>query len=286
MWQFEFKPTELFRQYPLGCGNASLFVTRTLVTGATGTLGTALQSRLAAKGHTVQAASREPPEETSGDIEWVELNLNDGVGINSLLEDIEVVIHAATAPQGDTGAVDVQGTKRLLEVAEEAEVENFLYPSIVGIDNIPLPYYEHKLAAEEAIEASDVPTTIVRATQFHSFVAEMLGYVAKLPVWPLPTKMQVQPIDVGEVADVIVDHATLVANGQIDPVGGPEVHSVGELAEAYCDVRGLRRPIVRVPLPGETARSFRAGYATCSEHTVGTVTWKEWLTERCVSRAE
>lgn len=70
---------------------------RTLVTGATGTLGTALRSRLAAIGHTVQAASRGPPEETGGDIEWVELDLNDGVGINSSLEDTDVVIHAATA---------------------------------------------------------------------------------------------------------------------------------------------------------------------------------------------
>lgn len=259
---------------------------RTLVTGATGTLGTALRSRLAATGHTVQAASREPPKETSGDIKWVELNLNDGVGINSSLEDIDVVIHAATAPQGDTETVDIQGTKRLLEAAEEADVENFLYPSIVGIDNIPLPYYEHKLAAEEVIEASGIPTTIVRATQFHSFVAEILGYMTKLPVWPLPTKMQVQPIDVGEVADVIVDHATLVANGRTDPVGGPEVRSVEELAQAYRDVRGLRRPIVRFPLPGATTRSFRAGYATCPDYTVGTVTWEEWLTERYASRAE
>lgn len=97
--------------------------------------------------------------------------------------------------------------------------------------------------------------------------------------------MQIQPIDVGDFADVIVDHATLVANGRIDPVGGPKVHSVRELAQSYRDVSSLRCPIIRFPLPGETAASLRAGYATCPEHTVGTVTWKEWLTERCESRA-
>jgi uncharacterized protein YbjT (DUF2867 family) len=261
-------------------------MTRTLVTGATGTLGTALRPRLVAAGHTIRAASRDPPEETDNDIEWVELDLTNSRGINTSLDDVDIVIHAATAPQGDTEAIDVQGTKRLLEAAEEAGVKHFLYPSIVGINEIPFSYYEHKSVAEKAVEASDVPATIVHATQFYSFVVELLDYVAKLPVWPLPTKMQVQPINVAEVAGVIVDYATLEATGRSDPVGGPAVHSMGELAQVYRDVHSLRRPIVRVPLPGGTAASFRAGYATCPEYTVGTLTWKEWLTERHASNIE
>jgi uncharacterized protein YbjT (DUF2867 family) len=167
-----------------------------------------------------------------------------------------------------------------LEAALDAGVENFVYPSIVGIDNIPFSYYEHKRTAETAVENSDIPTTIVRATQFHSFVAALFDYVAKLPVWPLPTRMQVQPVAVREVADSIVGHATLTAAGRTDPIGGPDVHSVGDLARAYRNARDLRRPILRIPLPGGTTRAFRAGHATCPEHTVGTVTWKEWLAEQ------
>lgn len=261
-------------------------MSQTLVTGATGTLGTALRPRLHAAGHDVRAASRSPPEEPRDLSDWVELDVVAGTGLESALEDIDIVIHTATAPQGDTAAVDVQGTKRLLDAAAAVGVEHFLYPSIVGIDEIPFSYYEHKGAAERAVEQSGVPTTIVRATQFHQFVAELLGYLAKLPVWPLPTKIQIQPIDVGEVADVIVDHATLTANGTIDPVGGPEVHSVGELAEAYRTARGLRRPIVRLPLPGGTIAAFRAGHATCPEHRAGTITWAEWLAERYVGGAD
>ncbi|WP_435124312.1 SDR family oxidoreductase [Halobaculum sp. D14] len=253
---------------------------RTLVTGATGTLGMALRSRLRAAGHTVRAASRSPPDETDGDLDWVEFDVTEDTGIETALESVEVVIHAATAPQGDTAAVDVQGTKRLLEAAEEADVEHFLYPSIVGIDDIPFSYYNHKRTAETAVEESDVPATIVRATQFHSFVAEMLGYVAKLPVWPLPTNMQIQPIAAGEVADVIVDHTTLSASGRVGPIGGPEIHSVGELARAYRDARSLCRPVIRFPIPDKTVRAFRAGHATCPDHLVGTVTWAEWLAER------
>lgn len=255
---------------------------RTLVTGATGTLGTALRPPLIEAGHTVRAASRSPPAEIEEDVEWVALDLVEDTGIESALEDVDVVIHAATAPQGETQKVDVAGTKSLLEAAGEADVENFVYPSIVGIDNIPFSYYEHKLTAETAVENSDIPTTIVPATQFHSFVAELFDYVAKLPIWPLPTRMQVQPVAVREVADSIVDHATLTAAGRTDPIGGPDVHSMGDLARAYRQMRKLRRPILRIPLPGGTISAFRAGHATCPEHAVGTITWKEWLVEQYV----
>ncbi|MFC6873511.1 SDR family oxidoreductase [Halobellus marinus] len=253
---------------------------QTLVTGATGKLGTALRPRLTAEGHAIRAASRSPSDESGESVNWVELDLTKDLDIKSVLENIDVVIHTATAPQGDTEAVDVQGTKRLLEAAEVTGVEHFVYPSIVGVDDIPFSYYEHKAVAETAVEESDIPTTIVRATQFHSFVAEMLDLVAKFPVWPLPTTIQAQPIAVSEVADIIVDHATLTAHDRIDPIGGPEIHSVRELAQAYRDTRGLRRPILSVPIPGDTVAAFRDGYATCPDHKVGRLTWEEWLAQR------
>lgn len=256
---------------------------RTLVTGPTGRLGTALRPRLTAAGHTVRAASRSPPEAPGENIDWVTLDVTDGTGLESVLENIDIVIHTATAPQGDTAAVDVEGTKRLLTAAAAADVENVLYPSIVGIDDIPYSYYEHKAAAEMIVEESAVPTTIIRATQFHSFIADLLDSVARLPLWPLPTNLQIQPVDVGEVADAIVNRATLTASGRTSPVGGPMVQSVGELAQMYRSTRDRRSPIVRVPVPGKTMAAFRAGHATCPDHRVGTVTWEEWLTERYAS---
>ncbi|QKY20443.1 NAD(P)H-binding protein [Halolamina sp. CBA1230] len=255
-------------------------MTRTLVTGATGTLGTALRRKLAAAGREVRAASRSPPGRSEETVEWIELDLTDGTGVESAVDGVDVVVHAATAPRGDTETVDVNGTERLLAAAADAEVANFVYPSIVGVDEIPFAYYEHKAAAEAAVEESAVPSTIVRATQFHSFVADLLDSVAKLPVWPLPTEIPLQPVAADEVAAAIVDHATPTAGGRTDPVGGPAVRSVGDLARAYRDARGLRRPVVRLPLPGSTAAGFRTGHATCPDHAVGTVTWEAWLAGR------
>ena len=259
---------------------------RTLLTGATGTLGRELRPRLRDAGHEVRAASRAPPRGGDGDDdgdggtengEWIELDLADGTGLEAAVEDVDVVVHAATAPRGASEAIDVRGTERLLEAAADAGVSNFLYVSIVGVDEIPLSYYEHKLAAERAVDASAVPSTIVRATQFHEFVAELLETVARLPVWPLPTDVRVQPIAAAEAAAAIAERATLEAAGRVLPVGGPEVRTVGELARAYRDRAGRRRPVVRLPIPGAVASGFRSGAATCPDRAVGTTSWEEWL---------
>ena len=248
---------------------------RTLVTGATGTLGTALCPRLAAAGHEVRAASRSPPADGTAD--WVELDLATGDGLAAAVRDVDVVVHAATAPTGDTEAVDVEGTRQLLDAAADAGVSNFVYPSIVGLDDIPFSYYEHKLAAERAIEESDVAHTILRATQFHEFLADIAETLSKLPMWPLPTKLRIQPVAAGEVADVLVDEAVSEPRGRIPPMGGPEVHTVGELARRYRDEKSLRRPVVRLPIPTATFRAFRDGEATCPDRAVGAVTWEAWL---------
>lgn len=252
---------------------------RTLVTGATGTLGRELVPRLREAEHEVYAASRSPPDDDTT-ANWVRVDLTDGTGLEEALASTDIVIHAATAPMGDSEAVDVQGTKRLLQHVAKADISNFVYVSIVGADEIPFSYYNHKVEAEESVKASPVPATIVHATQFHSFVADLLGQVSRLPVWPLPTEFKVQPIDAGEVAATIVDHATIKPAGQLPEIGGPEVRTLGSLARVYRDVRGLRRPIVRFPVPGSVASGFRTGRATSPDRTVGTVTWEDWLSNK------
>lgn len=253
-------------------------MSRVLLTGATGVLGTELRPRLLEAGHDVRAASRSPPDEGGdGDVEWVEMDLEAGTGIRTAIVDADVVVHAASDARGDHEAVDVEGTRKLLDAAEATGVENFLYVSIVGIDDIPYSYYEHKLEAEAAIESSSVPSTIVRITQFYPFVAALLSAVRRLPVWPLPTDFRLQPIDTGEAAAAVVERALPEPAGRVPDVGGPEVLSVRELAEGYREALGLRRPIVRLPLPGGVASAFRAGEATCPDRDVGTRTWAEWL---------
>ncbi|WP_277554505.1 SDR family oxidoreductase [Halobaculum limi] len=255
---------------------------RVLLTGATGTLGRQLRPRLLDAGYRVTATSRTPDEvNTAGapsdQIEWTTMDLRSGDGITTALADVDSVIHTATAPRGDTEAVDVAGTKRLLAAADDTGVDRVWYVSIVGIDAIPYSYYQHKLAAEQAVAASDVPSTIVRSTQFHTFLDGLFSGLSRLPVWPLPTGVPLQPIAAADLADVIVEHLEGETADRLPPVGGPVVQTVGSLAKTYREQRDLWRPIVPVPVPGSTAAAFRAGHATCPEHVVGTETWPEWL---------
>lgn len=248
---------------------------QTLLTGATGALGQRLKAQLLEDGHDLRAASRDPPD--TGDVEWVRVDLVDGTGMREAVDGVETVVHAASDATGDSEAVDLRGTERLLRAAEDANVTNFLYVSIVGIDAIPYSYYEHKLQAEQTVTDSSVPSTIIRSTQFHPFLASILSTVSRLPIWPLPTQWRLQPIHVDEAASLIAQYATPNASGRVEDIGGPSVLTVRELAEVYRQVRGKRSPIVRIPIPGKVARAFRVGAATCPERTVGSVSWREWL---------
>lgn len=246
-----------------------------LLTGASGVLGQELLPRLRDTHHTVRGVSRSPPAQS--EVEWVELDLTTGEGIEDAVAGVDIIVHAASDARGDTEAVDVRGTERLLDAAADADVRNFVYVSIVGIDEIPYTYYQHKLTAEGAIEASSVPSTIVRITQFYPFVAYLLGSIRKLPVWPLPTRFKLQPIEPGDAADGVVEYVTEEPSGRVPDIGGPAVLSVRELAEAYRSHLGVRRPIIPLPIPGRMASAFRAGSATCPDRIIGTISWTEWL---------
>lgn len=248
-----------------------------LLTGATGVLGRGLHDRLRAAGYTVRAASRSPPAEDG----WVTIDLAAETGLARAVEDVDLILHAASDARGDPERVDIEGTAHLLSAAEAADVARFCYVSIVGIDEIPYSYYEAKLTAEQLVQGSEIPdTTIVRATQFHEFVAFLLGRIARLPVWPLPSRFELQPIAAGEAAHAIVRTIEPEPDRRLVEVGGPAVHTVGELADAYREARGRWRPIVRLPVPGRIASAFRKGSATCPDRPVGTETWADWLAAR------
>lgn len=251
---------------------------RVLVTGATGYLGQALVPRLQAEGCAVRATSRDPSEDGDA-VEWVAMDLADGSGIEAAVEDQSVVVHCASAAFGDTEAVDVEGTRQLLDAAEAGGVEHFVYISIVGIDDIPFAYYEAKRRAESFVEASGVPATILRSTQFFPFLGALFGRLRWVPVWPLPSGMPLQPIAVEDVADAVVETALDTPAGRLDPIGGPEVQTVGELARTYRSTRGWWRPVVGVPYPGGVVSAFRSGAGTCPDHRYGEQTWAAWLGE-------
>jgi uncharacterized protein YbjT (DUF2867 family) len=61
--------------------------------------------------------------------------------------------------------------------------------SIVGLDQMRLPYARAKLLAESLVAASGLPWSIVRATGFYWLLDRMLDTQSRLPVLPLPAEV-------------------------------------------------------------------------------------------------
>ena len=263
---------------------------RVLVTGGTGTLGRELVPRLVKADYAVRVMSRRPTgglrdERKPGEwpeVEWAQADLETGHGLAEALVGVQIIVHAASNAAYHTQEIDVEGTRRLIEKAKAAGAGHFLYVSIVGIERVPLDYYRHKLAAEAVVAEGGVPWTILRATQFHTLIDGRLQ-AATRGTWPLallPTDLKFQPIDTGEAAGRICECVAVGPGGRLPDIGGPEVLTFGEMAKVSLAARGMRRPILPLPMPGGFANAVRRGYLTCPERKCGKLTWAEWVKKK------
>ena len=248
-----------------------------LITGGRGVLGSELTPCLLQAGFAVRGMSRRAVTGDSPDqLSWVQADLDTGEGLDAAVKNVDIIIHAASNPM-QTKKTDLQGTEKLLAAAKAANIENFLYISIIGVDKVPFPYYKAKLAVEEMVKASGLPWSICRATQFHNLIDLFLGAVVRLPIMPLPTDFQFQTIDPGEVAEALAEQITNGAVGVLPSVTGPERIVAGEMARSWLKARGQRRWILPLRLPGKVAAGFRAGYTTYPAEIQGRITWSDWL---------
>ena len=244
-----------------------------LVTGGTGTLGSAVVRRLLDVGATPRVMSRRPRPDWPGD--WVVADLRSGDGLDVALSGIDVIIHCADDTQGGKHGSTV--TRNLVEAATRAESPpHLVYISIVGIEHVPVGYYRAKLSDEQLVENSGLPYTILRATQFHDLVRVILAGTAVLPVMVVPS-MRFQPIDVQDVAARLVELASTEPAGRAVDIGGPEVHDIRELARSWKQATGKRRPVVPVRPPGKIFVALRRGFNLVPGNAAGTITFEKYL---------
>ncbi len=223
--------------------------TTVLVTGATGTLGRPTVEKLRAAGHDVRSLSRRSgPGLLTGD-------LLTGTGLGDALAGVHTVVNLASAPRQD----DVAATRNLVLGAAAAGVGHLVHISIVGVDDIPLPYYRMKLATERVVTGAEVPFTILRATQFHSLIEIIFRVQRFLP-------------------------AVLAPAGRVPDIGGPEVRPFPEFGRVWARATGTRRPVAPVRLPGRTFRAYAAGHGLVPGRPYGRTTFEDFLAARHGSR--
>lgn len=242
-----------------------------LVTGGTGVLGRRLVDRLLAAGHTVRITSRDAAARAPEGVKVHGVDLRKGVGLAEAVAGAEVIVHAASSPVRSK-KVEVKGAQHLVAAVGDAR-PHLVYVSIVGVDRHPFPYYRSKWRAEQAFEASDLPVTIQRATQFHNLLYEYLS----LPLSFLPHGSTFQPIDVSEVADRFAELVAAGPQGRVDDIGGPEVLDIDDLVTQYEEVLGRKPRALTVPAAGRIMGAFGRGVQTCPDERYGTLTFRQFL---------
>lgn len=254
-----------------------------LVTGGTGTLGREVVARLIVRGHRVRVLTHHTAPTLPEGAAAAPGDLVTGAGLAAALDGIEIVMHLASQSQ-QALAIDVGGTRNLLAAAAAAGARppHIVYISIVGVDRSSMSYYVAKNAAEALITASGLPWSILRATQFHGFIASLLqslGVDSQSEV-AVPMGVRVQSIDVVEVAERLVALAELGPLSHIAEMGGPEALDLATMATTYLRVRRPSQSVqVRAePLQSPLFDAWRSGSILTPDHAIGMLTWEEYLT--------
>lgn len=243
---------------------------RIAVVGGTGNIGGRTVAVLQRGGHEVRVLSRKAPE--------YPIDLTNGEGLDEALEGCEVVVDASNGPPSKKAhRILVEGSHRLLQAEHEAGVGHHVCVSIVGIENVPMIYYSVKLAQEQVVEQGPVPWTIVRSTQIHDLIANMVGYTRRLLVRPA-AKVMFQPVSADEVAEVVAEVATESPKEGRVTVAGPEIRDVRELGRMWHQGTGRRSIEIPIYVPGKVGKALREGGLTVEHPDVrGEQTFAEWL---------
>jgi uncharacterized protein YbjT (DUF2867 family) len=254
---------------------------RVLVTGGRGVLGSALIPKLLVAGYTVRSASRSLPGAGADPrVEWMHADLITGEGWAEAVNDVDIIVHAASAGFGDSYQADVVGTKHLLDASKAAGLKHFVYVSIVGIDRINFKYYHHKLAVEEIVEASGMPYTIVRITQFHDLIDKILTMLVRFPIAFVDTGWKLQLIDEDEAAQRLLEVIAAGPSRRVEDTTGPEIRMMSDFTRAWLAARDKKALIIPVPFPGGLAAGLRKGLTTTPGRSYGHITWEQWLAKK------
>ena len=207
------------------------------VAGATGRVGRHVVDVLKAEGHDVVAMSR-----SSG------VDVVTGQGLAEALTGVECIIDAATGPSPDQKAATeffTAAARNLHQAGERAGVRRMVVVSIIGIDRFTAGYGAAKIAHEKAMRSGPIPVRVLRAAQFHEFVAQLVEWGRQGEVSLVP-RMRIQPVAARTVAQALAD---LAADPESAPapgssevpmleIAGPREENLADLARLLVARRG------------------------------------------------
>ena len=243
---------------------------KVLIVGGTGLIGSKTAVILRNMGHEVVAASP-----NTG------VNTITGEGLKEAVTGTQVVVDLANSPSFEDEAVleffETSG-RNLLAAEAAAGVAHHVALSIVGTDRTPdNGYFRAKVAQEKLIEASSIPYTIIRSTQFLEFLGAIAASGADGNVIRISPGL-FQPIAADDVAKFVADAALSPPQNGIVEIAGPERAPFNEIVARYLKTVGDPHEVVRDP----EARYFggrveEQSLVPLGEARLGHIDLDEWL---------
>jgi uncharacterized protein YbjT (DUF2867 family) len=210
-----------------------------VVIGGSGLIGSQVVRTLNEHGHDAVAASP-----SSG------VNALTGDGLDEALRGADVVVDVTNSPSFEDAAVlkfFETSTGNLLSAEATAGVRHHVALSIVGADRADQSgYMRAKVAQERLIEGSQVPYTIVRATQFFEFVGAIADEATNGTTIRLSPAF-IQPMAASDVAAAVVTAAEGEPVNGIVEIGGPEKFRFEEFIRRYLQSTADKREVTSDP---------------------------------------
>jgi uncharacterized protein YbjT (DUF2867 family) len=233
-----------------------------LLTGATGTVGSALLRRLTAAGEPVRCLVRDPRRLGDQRVR-VQIALGDLANPPSFrnsLRGVDTVVHLAAAirdqPHASIEELNAVATLRLVRAAERSRVRRFVFFSAMGArHHSRTRFFRAKALARQAVESSTLETAVFSPSIVYApgdpwlTLLQRFSYLPAIPVSGSGRALY-QPIWAEDVADCVV--AALMASGprrRSFELAGPEALSYDDIVRVAMRPTGRRRPLVHVPLP-------------------------------------
>jgi uncharacterized protein YbjT (DUF2867 family) len=237
-----------------------------LLTGATGTVGSALLRRLIAAGTPVRCLVRDPkrlgPERVR--VQIVLGDLADPSSFRNALRGVDTVVHLAASirdqPRGSIEELNAVATLRLARAAERAGARRFVFASAMGASlQSPTRFFRAKALARRAVETVDLETTVVSPSIVYTpgdpwlTLLERMSYLPAMPVAGSGDSL-FQPVWAEDVADSLM----AMLNGRSGPsengrrsfeLAGPETLSYEQIVRLALRSWGRDKPLVHVPMP-------------------------------------
>lgn len=229
-----------------------------LIVGATGTLGRQITRRALDEGYQVRCLVRSP-RKAAFLKEWgAELVVGDLTQPETLppaFEGVTAVIDAATSRATDSvpiKKVDWEGKVALIQAAKAANVERYVFFSILGVDEYPdVPLMQIKFCTEKFLAEAGIPYTVLRAS---GFFQGLIGQYAipileKQAVWVMGNTSPIAYMDTQDIAKFAVRSLTVpeTAN-RIFPVVGSRAWSAYEIIRVCERMSGQEAKITRMPI--------------------------------------